>query len=89
MNTAFVCVAERTEFGTTKTLHQGFPNGVNWWDDNLGKMAKNCMKITKSVFWGQNSGGWGMGGKPILWVVEENPPQSPLRESLCIVIKVI
>ena len=29
--------------------------------DNLGKMAKNCMKITKSAFWGQNS--WGdMGG---------------------------
>ena len=24
--------------------------------DNLGKMAKNCMKITKSTFLGQNSG---------------------------------
>ena len=27
---------------------------------NVDKMAKNCMKITKSTFWGQNSGGtWG------------------------------
>ena len=25
--------------------------------DKLGKMAENCMKITKSTFWGQNSGG--------------------------------
>ena len=30
-------------------------------EDNLGKMAKNCMKITKSAFLGQNSGGV-MGG---------------------------
>ena len=34
--------------------------------DNLGKMAKNCMKITRSAFWGQNSGG---GNNPIFWVV--------------------
>ena len=27
--------------------------------DSLGKMAKNCMKITKSAFLGQNSGGGG------------------------------
>ena len=30
--------------------------------DNLGKMAKNCMKMTKSAFLGQNSGGGGHGG---------------------------
>ena len=31
--------------------------------DNLGKMAKNCMKMTKSALLGQNSGGtWGGGG---------------------------
>ena len=30
---------------------QGFPNGFDLcWGDNLGKMAKNCMKITKSTF---------------------------------------
>ena len=29
---------------------------------NLGKMSKNCMKITKSAFLGQNSGG-DMGGQ--------------------------
>ena len=41
---------------------QGFPNEFDLcWDDNLGKMAKNCMKITKSTFLGQNSGG-GHGG---------------------------
>ena len=35
---------------------------------NLGKMAKNCMKITKSAFFGQNSQGtWGC--KPIFYVV--------------------
>ena len=27
--------------------------------DNLDKMAKNCMKMTKSAFLGQNSGGRG------------------------------
>ena len=33
-------------------------------EDNLGKMAKKCMKMTKSAFLGQNSGGgtWGRGG---------------------------
>ena len=41
---------------------QGFPNGVDWWGDNLDKMAKNCMKITKLAFLCQNSGGtWGVG----------------------------
>ena len=49
----------------THLPRQGFPNGVDWWGDNLGKMAKNCMKITKSAFLGQNSGGGGgdMGGE--------------------------
>ena len=47
---------------------QGFPKGVvDWWwwgGNNLGKMAKNCMKITKLAFLGQNSGSetWGRGG---------------------------
>ena len=40
---------------------QGFPNGVDWWGDNMGKMAKSCMKMTKSAFLGQNSGGGGGG----------------------------
>ena len=42
-------------------------------------MAKNCMKITKSSFWGQNSGGGGGGGsgvgvgvKPIFRVVGDS-----------------
>ena len=30
-------------------------------EDNFGKKAKNCMKIAKSAFWGQNSGGDGGG----------------------------
>ena len=29
--------------------------------ENVGKMAKNCMKITKSKFWGQKSGEWNSG----------------------------
>ena len=45
-----------------QSTYQGFPNEVN-----LGgvTMAKNCMKITKSLFLGQNS----VGDKPIFRVV--------------------
>ena len=36
--------------------------------DDLGKLAENCMKITKLLFLGQNIGGtanfWGSGGIP-------------------------
>ena len=42
---------------------QGFPNLVDLWGDSLGKMAKNCMKITKSTFLGQNSRGEHVGGQ--------------------------
>ena len=46
--------------------------------DNLGKMAKNCMKMTKSALLGQNTGGtWGGGGKPTLRVVGGIPPVAP------------
>ena len=35
---------------------QGFPLGGDMWEGgNLGKMATNCMKITKSTFLGQKS----------------------------------
>ena len=37
-------------------LMQDFPNGFDLWGDNMGKMAKNCRKITKSKFFAQNSG---------------------------------
>ena len=54
--------------------------------DILGKIAKNFMKITKSIFLGQNSGrGTGGGGKPILWVVGVFPV-SPTGETLLSVI---
>ena len=34
--------------------------GLTGGGDSLGKMVKNCMKVTKSAFLGQNSGGtWG------------------------------
>ena len=54
---------------------------------NLGKMAKNCTKITKSAFLGQKSGGGGGGGghegdKPIFRVVRgvgDRPPVHPTR----------
>ena len=33
--------------------------------DDLGKLAENCMKITKSLFLGQNwANFWGSGGIP-------------------------
>ena len=31
--------------------------GQHLWGDTLGKIAKNCMEITKSRFLGQNHGG--------------------------------
>ena len=55
----------------TRTFHQtfqGFPNEVDWFGGggNLGKMAKNCMKMTKSAFLDQHRGGVGGDiGKPI------------------------
>ena len=35
----------------------GFPKWGQLVGDTLGKMAKNCMKMTKSAFLGQSSGG--------------------------------
>ena len=49
-------------FWFSQTL-QGFPNGVAFGGDSLGKIAKNCMKMTKSAFLGQNSGGEMGGGQ--------------------------
>ena len=46
--------------------------------DNLGKMAKNCMKITKSAFLGQNSGGGSWGGQANFSGKKGgSPPQPP------------
>ena len=53
------------------SIIQGFLNGVDlcWGGaggDNLGKIAKNCVKITKMTFLGENSAGdHGRGDKPI------------------------
>ena len=51
--------------------------------DNLGKMAKNCMKITKSAFLGQNSGG-DMGGGQTNFSGSEGgiPPVPPVPPPL-------
>ena len=56
--------------------------------DNLDKMAKNCMKMTKSAFLGQNSGGGHGGDRPIFRVVggiPRSPP--PLGETLVLVLR--
>ena len=37
--------------------YQDFPLGVNLWGDTLEKIAKDCMKVTKSIFLGQNHEG--------------------------------
>ena len=39
-----------------------FPKWDRLVGDNLGKMVKNCVKITKSAFWGQNRKGKEMEG---------------------------
>ena len=59
-------------------MSQNFPNWVNWWEGNLGKMAKNCMEITKLAFLGQKSGGT-QGVKPIFQVVGGSPQSPPAR----------
>ena len=50
--------------------YQDFPSGIN-----LSKIAKNCMEITKSRFWGQNHGVHEE-NKTIFWVVEIRSSQS-------------
>ena len=37
--------------------YQSFPIGVNWWRTFWAKMTKNSIKMAKSVFFDQNSGG--------------------------------
>ena len=55
---------------------QGFPNGVDFaGGDNLCKVAKNCMKMTKSTFLEQNSGG--LGGQANFSGSEGDPPPVP------------
>ena len=66
--------------------HAGFPNwGQLVGGDNLDKMAKNCMKMTKSAFLGQNSGG-DMGGQANFLGsggdLPPVPPPPPLGETL-------
>ena len=51
--------------------------------DNLGRLAKNCMKSTKSVFLDQNSGGGTWGDRQIFQVVG-SPSSPPLEETLVV-----
>ena len=60
-----------------KNTIQGFPNGVDWWEDSLGKMTKNLRKITKSTYFRQHSGVHRGEEKPIFWEVGGSPTQSP------------
>ena len=55
-----MCCEKNYIFLKNKSLlySSGFPKwGRLMWGGNLGKMAKNCKKMTKSAFLGQNSGG--------------------------------
>ena len=53
--------------------------------DTLGKMAKNCMKMTKSSFFCQNSGG-NMGGQVNFSGSGGIPPVPPTRGNAAISI---
>ena len=44
--------------------------------DNLGKMVKNCMKLTKSAFLDQNGGGGDIGGQAN-FLGSGGPPETP------------
>ena len=52
--------------------------------DNLGKMSKNCMEITKSAFLGQNNGGW---DKPIFRVVGGGILEKSLEKNSILAIR--
>ena len=60
----------------------GFP--IRHWlvGDILTRMAKNCMKITKSTFWGQNSGGRHGGPSKFFGYWDVSHPVPPLGETL-------
>ena len=61
----------------------GFSIEFNYCGGIFGKMAKTCMKITKSTFWGQSSGG----DQSIFSVsgLSESPPVPQLGETqLCV-----
>ena len=54
--------------------------------DILGKMAKNCMKILKSTFFGQNREGGVPHDKPIFRLVGDPPvPFPPPGETLKVI----
>ena len=70
-----------------EVYQQGFPVRVDKWRGgvNLSKMAKKCMKITKSTFVAQNSEGGTVVG--VVRVLSGDLPQShphfpPLGETL-------
>lgn len=60
-----------------------FPKWGRLVRDNLGRLAKNCMKSTKSVFLDQNSGGGTWGDRQIFQVV--GSPSSLLLEETLVV----
>ena len=47
--------------------------------NNLGKMVKNCMKMTKSAFLGQNSGGGHEGAHANFSGSVGDPPSLPTK----------
>ena len=70
-----VSLTVRTRLQNSRVSQLGSTSGGG--GGNLDKVAKNCMKMTKLAFSGQNSGWVGHGGdKPIFRVVGGSP-QSP------------
>ena len=68
---------------------QGFPNEVDWWGDNLGKVAKKLHENYKIGIFGQSR--WGHGETSQFFGILP-PPQStrpPLGEFLLWSVKVI
>ena len=62
-----VCCLEQMSLNV-RVSHMGSTGG----GDNLGKIAKNCIKMTKSAFLGQNS--WGDMGEGQARVTPQSPP---------------
>ena len=65
-----------TQINFHNIISHGFLNEIDLlWGYSLGKMTKNCIKISKSTFLGQNSGG--LGGQANFVDSEREPPEPP------------
>ena len=91
------CTLHQFQYFITTCLCRVSQMGSTGGGDKLGKMAKNCMKMTKSAFLDQNSGGGDMrggGGRGQANFsgsgggTHPGPPPPPLGETLLCMVEI-